>query len=137
MGFLIDTNVLSELRKQQRTNPGVKQWFDSVAGDSLYLSVLVVGEIRNGIERLRYRDPIAANNLEAWLLRVETDMAERILPVTSNIADRWGRINSPTPLPAIDSLLAATALEHNLVLVTRNIVDVERTGVRCLNPFTP
>lgn len=137
MGFLIDTNVLSELRKQQRANPGVKQWFANVAGDSLYLSVLVIGEIRNGIERLRRRDPIAANNLEAWLLRVETDMAERILPVTSNIADRWGRINSPDPLPAIDSLLAATALEHNLVLVTRNITDVERTGVRCLNPFVP
>ena len=137
MGFLIDTNVLSELRKQQRANLGVKQWFASVAGDSLYLSVLVVGEVRNGIERLRRRDPIAANNLEAWLLRVETDMAERILPVTGNIADRWGRINSPDPLPAIDSLLAATALEHNLVLVTRNIADVERTGVRCLNPFAP
>ena len=137
MGFLIDTNVLSELRKQQRANPGVKQWFASVAGDSLYLSVLVIGEIRNGIERLRCRDPIAANNLEAWLLRVETEMAERILPVTSNIADRWGRINSPDPLPAIDSLLAATTLEHDLVLVTRNIADVERTGVRCLNPFAP
>ncbi|MFM8341692.1 MAG: hypothetical protein ACKN9F_05690 [Methylomonas sp.] len=87
---------MSELRKQQRANPGVKQWFASVAGDSLYLSVLVIGEIRNGIERLRRRDPIAANNLEAWLLRIETEMAERILPVTSNIADRWGRLIPPT-----------------------------------------
>jgi hypothetical protein len=136
MGFLIDTNVLSELRKKERANPGVQHWFAGVAGESLYLSVLVVGEVRNGIERLRRRDPAAADNLERWLTKVQTDMAGKILPVTTNIADRWGRLNAPDPLPVIDSLLAATALEHDLILVTRNVDDVKRTGVKLLNPFT-
>jgi predicted nucleic acid-binding protein len=136
MGFLIDTNVLSELRKKERANPGVQHWFAGVAGESLYLSVLVVGEVRNGIERLRRRDPAAADNLERWLTKVQTDMAGKILPVTTNIADRWGRLNAPDPLPVIDSLLAATALEHDLILVTRNVDDVKRTDVKLLNPFT-
>jgi hypothetical protein len=136
MGFLIDTNVLSELRKKERANPGVQHWFASAAGESLYLSALVIGEVRNGIERLRRRDPVAADHLERWLAKVKTDMAGRILPVTTPIADRWGRLNAPDPLPVIDSLLAATALEHDLVLVTRNVDDVKRTGVRLLNPFT-
>ena len=136
MGFLIDTNVLSELRKKERANPGVQHWFAGVAGESLYLSVLIVGEVRNGIERLRRRDPAAADNLERWLTKVQTDMAGKILPVTTNIADRWGRLNAPDPLPVIDSLLAATALEHDLILVTRNVDDVKRTDVKLLNPFT-
>ncbi|WP_446811555.1 type II toxin-antitoxin system VapC family toxin [Methylomonas sp. 2BW1-5-20] len=136
MGFLIDTNVLSELRKKDRANTGVKQWFASVDGKSLYLSVLVIGEVRNGIERLRRRDPAAAENLDRWLSKVENDMAGRILPVTTPIADRWGQLNAPDPLPVIDSLLAATALEHDLTLVTRNVDDVQRSGVKLLNPFT-
>lgn len=135
MGFLIDTNVLSELRKKERADPGVRQWFANVKGDDLHLSVLVIGEVRNGIERLRRRDPVAAVSLETWLSKVETDMAERILPITSAIADRWGRLSVPDPLPVIDALLAATALTHDLTLVTRNVADVERTGVRLLNPF--
>ena len=136
MGFLIDTKVLSDLRKNERANPGVQHWFAGVAGESLYLSVLVVGEVRNGIERLRRRDPAAADNLERWLTKVQTDMAGKILPVTTNIADRWGRLNAPDPLPVIDSLLAATALQHDLILVTRNVDDVKRTGVKLLNPFS-
>lgn len=136
MGFLIDTNVLSELRKKERVNPGVRQWYASVQGESLYLSTLTLGEIRNGIERLRRRDPEASAHLEAWLLKVETDMADRILPVTSAIADRWGRLGVPDPLPVVDALMAATALVHDLILVTRNVADVERTGVRLINPFT-
>jgi hypothetical protein len=71
MGFLIDTNVLSELRKKKRANPGVQNWFAGIVGDKLYLSVLVIGEVRNGIERLRRRDPVAAANLEQWLAQVE------------------------------------------------------------------
>lgn len=96
----------------------------------------MIGEVCNGIERLRRRDPVAADHLERWLAKVETDMAGRILLVTTPIADRWGRLNAPDPLPVVDSLLAATALEHDLVLVTRNVDDVKRTGVRLLNPFT-
>ena len=135
MGFLIDTNVLSELRKKERANPGVSRWYAGVAGESLYLSALTIGEVRNGIERLRRRDPAASASLEAWLSKVEADMAGRILPVTTAIADRWGRLGVPDPLPVVDSLLAATALEHDLILVTRNVIDVKRTGVRLINPF--
>ena len=136
MGYLIDTNVLSELRKQERADPGVARWYAGVRGTDLYLSVLVIGEIRNGIERLRRRDPVAAGHLETWLESVQTDLAARILPVTTEIADRWGRLGVPAPLPVIDALLAATALEHDLILVTRNERDVERTGVQVLNPFS-
>ena len=135
MGFLIDTNVLSELRKRDRANPGVKRWYAGVPGESLYLSVLTLGEIRNGIERIRRRDPLAGASLEAWFLQVEADLAGRILPVTAAIAERWGRLGVPDPLPVVDTLLAAMALEEGLTLVTRNVEDVKRTGVRLLNPF--
>lgn len=135
MGFLVDTNVLSELRKGNRANPGVKHWFSSVDGRELYISVLTLGEIRQGIEQIRRRDAQAAQSLQRWLSQIETDSARLILPVTQAIADRWGCLNVPDKLPVIDGLLAATALENDLVLVTRNVRDVERTGVRLLNPF--
>ncbi|BBL75784.1 hypothetical protein MishRS11D_28820 [Methylomagnum ishizawai] len=97
--------------------------------------MLVIGEIRRGIENLRRRDPIQAGNLDRKLAATEALMAGRILPITQAIAERWGYLNARDPLPVIDSLLAATALEHGLILVTRNVKDVERTGVRLLNPF--
>jgi len=136
MGYLIDTNIISELQKGQRTDENVQAWFDKVAENELFLSVLVVGEIRLGIERLRRRDLPQALRLEQRLLVLQAKMAERILPITEAIANRWGKINSGDPLPIIDSLLAATALEHDLILVTRNVRDVERSGVLLLNPFT-
>jgi len=135
MGYLIDTNVWSELQKGQKANPGVQRWFEGVVAEDLYLSVLVVGEIRRGIERQRRRDPRQAERLEQRLVSLQEAMARRILVVSPSVAERWGRINVPDPLPVVDGLLAATALEHDLVLVTRNIRDVERCGVRCLNPF--
>jgi len=136
MGYLIDTNIISELQKGQRTDENVQAWFDNVAENELFLSVLVIGEIRLGIERLRRRDLPQALRLEQRLLVLQAKMAGRILPITETIANRWGKINSGDPLPIIDSLLAATALEHDLILVTRNVRDVERSGVRLLNPFT-
>jgi toxin FitB len=136
MGYLIDTNIISELQKGQRTDENVQAWFDNVAENELFLSVLVIGEIRLGIERLRRRDLPQALRLEQRLLVLQAKMAGRILPITETIANRWGKINSGDPLPIIDSLLAATALEHDLMLVTRNVRDVERSGVRLLNPFT-
>ncbi len=136
MGYLIDTNILSELQKGSRCDSSVQRWYAATDGDELFLSVLVIGEIRLGIERLRRRDAVQSVRLEQKLLAVETLMAGRILPVTQAIAERWGRLNVPDPLPVIDGLLAATALEQDLTLVTRNVRDVERSGVRLLNPFS-
>ncbi|MDD4913433.1 MAG: type II toxin-antitoxin system VapC family toxin [Methylococcales bacterium] len=137
MGYLIDTNILSELQKGQKANPDVLLWYNNTNSNELFLSVLVVGEIRQGIERLRRRDPEQATRLEARMAKVQSAMAERLLPVSTAIAERWGRNNVPDALPVIDGLLAATALEHDLILVTRNVRDVERSGVRLLNPFSP
>lgn len=136
MGFLIDTNILSELQKGERANAGVKNWYAACSPDDLYLSVLVIGEIRQGIERLKRRDPAQAERIEQRLADVLALMQGRILAITENIAQRWGIINSPDPMPVIDGLLAATALEHGLTLVTRNVRDVQRSGVACLNPFS-
>jgi toxin FitB len=135
MGYLIDTNVISESQKGNRANAGVREWYDTVDQGELFLSVLVIGELRQGIERLKRRDAIQASRLEERLVAVEVLMAGQILPITQAIADRWGRINSPDKLPVIDGLLAATALEYDLILVTRNVRDVERSGVRLFNPF--
>lgn len=135
MGYLIDTNVWSELQKGERTNTGVRRWFFATDANDLYLSVLVVGEVSRGIERLRRRDPDQATRLEQRLSQLKAAMHDRILPVTTTIAERWGVINVPDPLPVVDGLLAATAIEHNLVLVTRNVRDIKRSGVTWLNPF--
>lgn len=133
--YLLDTNVLSELRKGQRANAGVLAWISSVADSDLFLSVLVTGELRQGVERVRLRDPSQAARLERWLRSLVDDYADRLLPVDAAVADLWGRLNVPDPMPTVDGLLAATALVHDLTLVTRNVKDVKRTGVRVLNPF--
>jgi predicted nucleic acid-binding protein len=135
MGYLADTNILSELRKKNRCDENVRNWFNQTDGNLIYISVLTIGEIRQGIEKIRRRDDVAALSLENWLYQIGINACRRILPVTEAIANRWGHINSGDPLPIIDSLLAATALEHNLTLVTRNVRDVERSGVKLLNPF--
>lgn len=135
MSYLVDTNVLSELRKGARCDPGVVSWFAEVSSGDLYLSVLTLGELRKGIENIRSRDPRSAEVLEAWLHELVADHADRILTVDEAITDRWGRFNVPDPLPVLDSLLAATASVHGLTVVTRNLKDIARTGVECLNPF--
>jgi toxin FitB len=136
VSYLLDTNVLSEARKPAG-DAHVRAWMASVRGSELYLSVLLVGENRQGIERLRRRDQPQAAVFEAWLATLRGDYADRILPVTTEIAEAWGRLNVPDPVPAIDGLLAATARVHGLTLVTRNTADVARTGVALLNPFAP
>ena len=136
MSYLVDTNVVSELRKGRRCDPGVASWFAQVSSDEIYLSVLFLGELRKGIERIRRRDEPAAQALEDWLQELVATHSDRILPVDQAVADQWGRFNVPDPLPVLDSLLAATARVHGLTLVTRNLKDVERTGVDCLNPFS-
>ena len=126
--------MISEVRKA-KGDERVKAWFASVRGDDLFLSVLVLGEIRQGVERLRRRDPAQATVYDSWLETLRRDYRDRILPITVAVAETWGRFNTPDPLPVIDSLLAATAHAHTLTLVTRNTADVARTGVPLLNPF--
>ena len=135
-GFLLDTNVVSELRKGDRADPGVRRWFKEHAADQIWLSALVVGELRRGVELLRRRDAKAGDVLSAWLDGVTTEFGDRVLPITMEVCERWGVLNVPDPLPVVDGLMAATALEHDLVLVTRNTRDVERTGVQVDNPFS-
>ena len=135
MGFLIDTNVLSEMRKQARANANVLQWAARNRASDLFLSAIVIGEIRRGIEGVRARDPVQAGLLDTWLGTVVGSFGPRILPITVEIADAWGRLSVPDRLPEVDGLLAATAIVHNHILVTRNTRDVARTGARLLNPF--
>jgi predicted nucleic acid-binding protein len=133
---LIDTNVISELRKGQRADPAVASWFAGLADDAVFLSVLTLGEIRRGIESIRRRDPRAAAALDSWLGRVSAMHRERVLPIDRAIAEEWGRMNVPDPLPVVDGLLAATARVNGLTLATRNTSDIARAGVDCVDPFT-
>jgi predicted nucleic acid-binding protein len=137
MGFLLDTNVVSELRKRERAHPAVQRWFSTVDELDLYVSVLLVGEIRRGIELLRRRDANGAKALDRWLSGLEQRYEDRILPVTAEICRVWGGLSLGRPLAPIDGLMAATAIHHGLTLVTRNLADVERSGVHALNPFVP
>lgn len=135
MGYLIDTNVLSELRKRDRCDPRVSAWQASVSADELFISVLSLGDIRRGIELIRRRDPASARALDKWLIGLETHYAEHVLPISAAIADRWGRLSPEQPLPVTDGLLAATGIEHKLTIVTRNTDDFQRSGASTLNPF--
>ncbi len=134
-GFLLDTNVVSELRKADRADENVRRWIRAHADAEFWLSALVIGELHRGVELVARRDRPAGRRLRAWLDSVVTDYEDRILPVTVAVALRWAQISVPDPLPIIDGLLAATALEHDLTLVTRNVADVERSGALTANPF--
>jgi predicted nucleic acid-binding protein len=136
-GLLLDTNVVSELRKGARANANVRAWFSGVDDAALFLSVLVIGEIRRGVETVRKRDPAAARALDRWLARVEREYASRLLAVDRDVASEWGRLDAAFGLPAVDGLLVATARVHELALVTRNTKDVLRTGVALIDPFRP
>ena len=136
-GYLLDTNVASELRKRDRTDANVRTWFDSVGDDEIFLSVLALGEIRKGIEQVRVRDAAKANALERWLSTLDRTYSDHLLPVTAPIAEQWGRLSAMRRISSVDGLLAATALVHDLTFVTRNVADVAHTGVSTLNPFEP
>ena len=137
MSFLIDTNVISEIRKGARCDRHVAAWYASVEPGGLYLSVLVTGEIRRGIERARRRDPERATIFERWLADIGAAFAGRILPVDRVVADEWGRLSAIRTIPAVDGLLAATAKVHELTLATRNIAEVAGLGASVLNPCEP
>lgn len=137
MTYLLDTNVVAELRKGARASPHVRSWFAALAPDSIVLSVLTIGEIRRGIESVRRRDPQAARALDRWLRRVLLDHGDSIVGVDLAVAEEWGRLNVPDPVPVIDGLLAATAKVHGFILATRNVKDVARSGAEVVNPFEP
>ena len=136
MSYLIDTNIISEVRKGANCDRNVAAWYDKIVDADIYLSVLVL-EIRKGIERARPKDPAQARALEKWLTDVVQSFAERILPIDHVVADEWGRMSAKRPLSTTDALLAATAKVHGMTLATRNIVDVADLGTDILNPFEP
>ncbi len=135
MTFLIDTNIISEVRKGDQCDPAVAAWWNGVGEEDLWLSSLVLGEIRKGVELARRRDPQRAEMLEAWLADVISGFGNRVLPVDTAIAEQWGRMNAIRTVPVVDGLLAATAKVNGLTLVTRNLADVAGLNVDALNPF--
>jgi predicted nucleic acid-binding protein len=135
LSFLLDTNVVSEIRRGRDAN--VATWASEVADADLYLSVLTPGEIRKGIERLRGRYPEQAEVFAAWLEQLRGHFANRILSIDDRVAEEWGRLNAPAERKTVDSLIAATARVHDLTVVTRNTGDFEPCDVAVLNPWQP
>lgn len=133
MSFLLDTNAVSEIRR--RRDPNVRAWVDAVDDADLHLSVLTLGEIRNGIDRLRQRDGAQADVFARWLTELRTRFAGRILPVDVRIAEQWGRLDAIATRNTVDGLIAATAHEHQLTVVTRNTKDFQGCDVPLLNPW--
>lgn len=137
--YLIDTNVISEARKRTKANRGVRQFFRWVIKERppVFLSVITLGELRRGIELLRQRgDSRQAGRLEEWLEALLSEYQDFIWDIDTDIAQLWGRLRVPHPENALDKQMAATALIHDLTVVTRNEADFRKTGVRVLNPFT-
>lgn len=137
--YLIDTNVISEIRKRSRANRGVQTFIKQAIEDEthLFLSVVTVGELRRGVELIRHRgDSRQANQLEKWLEVLLREYQDHILDINLDISQLWGRLRVPHPENALDKQIAATALIYDLIVVTRNDKDFQHTGVRVLNPFT-
>ena len=136
--YLVDTNVISEVRKRSKANKGVQDFFKLVTSERIpvFVSVVTVGELRRGVELIRYRGDIRqAARLEKWLDKLLVKYQDFILDFDKNIAQLWGRLRVPHPEHALDKQIAATALIHDLTVVTRNHKDFTKTGVRTLNPF--
>jgi len=137
--YLVDTDVISEARKGERANAGVRTFFRTASRASapLFLSAITIGELRQGTEMIRHRgDRPQALRLERWLDRIANDYADSILPFDEETAQVWGRLRVPHPENPLDKQIAATALIYDLIVVTRNSLHYEPTGVRVVNPFT-
>ena len=135
MKFLLDTNIVSEIRKGPRAHPNVFKWVTQTPVEEVGTSVLVLAEIRRGIELKRRSDPNQAESLDQWFALMRTRLGDRVLAIDEPIAEVWARLSLPDPLPFVDGLLAATAKVHGLTLVTRNVGDIDRAGVSLLDPF--
>ena len=133
--YLLDTCVVSEIRKKERMDSKVATWFFSVPSNNLFLSVLTIGEIRRGVEEKRLTDPVQADHLDRWMEKTKGIFLHHTLPIATSIADRWGRLCIGQRLPMVDGYIAATALEHDLTVVTRNTADFARSGCKLLNPW--
>jgi predicted nucleic acid-binding protein len=134
--FLLDTNVISEIRKRDRADPNVVRWVARTAVEEIGTSVLVLAEIRYGIELKRRSDPQQAKLLDRWFSQMRMRLGERVLPVDEPVAEAWALLGIPNPPPLIDGLLAATAKVHGLTLVTRNVADMAVAGVLVHDPFS-
>lgn len=134
VGYLLDTNVISETRKT-RADSGVVAFLSAAQAAGLFLSVLTLGELRKGVAARRRTDPFAADRIGAWVDGIETTFADRVLPIDAATARLWGEFSAQRSLPVIDTLIAATAISRGLTLVTRNTRDVESTGVPLINPW--
>jgi predicted nucleic acid-binding protein len=135
MSYLIDTNVLSELRKTA-PDSGVVDWFSRVHAHDVHISVVTIGEIRRGIAKLQSRGAHRlAATYESWLAATKEQFAERVIPIDVDVAEEWGHSGAHHPTPAADALIAATAKVHGWTVITRNVKDFEPTGVRLVNPF--
>jgi toxin FitB len=137
--YLVDTDVISEARKGNKANVGVRAFFSDAARDNtaLYLSVITLGGLRQGVEKIRHRgDKPQAARLERWLNKIMSDYADAILPFDQETAQVWGRLRVPNPENPLDKQIAATALIYGLIVVTRNSAHYDRTGVQLVNPFT-
>jgi len=134
--YLIDTNVISELRKGSKCNLGVQRFFESIQSESIYISVLTLGEIRRGCENIRQRgDTLQASQLENWLEEITREYKNKILSFDNECAQVWGKLMSPHKSNPIDKQIAAIAMINQLAVVTRNINDFRETGVQMINPF--
>jgi toxin FitB len=133
--FLLDTSIISEIRKRDRCDQNVANWVKRAPANDMGTSVLVLAEIRRGIELKRRNDPEQAVALDQWFAQMRLRLSDRVLPIDEAVASTWALMSVPDPLALIDGLLAATAKVHGLTFVTRNTVDVERTGIAVLNPF--
>ena len=135
MKFLVDTNIISELRKRHRADPNVAEWVAATPAKEIGTSVVVLAEIRRGIELKRRHDATQAEALDVWFSTMRMRLSDRVLPIDEPIAEAWAHFNVPDPLPFVDGLLAATAKGRGLIVVTRNVADIARTGVLTINPF--
>jgi len=137
--YLIDTNILSELRKGDRANHGVVSFLYEAKANKqdCYLSVVTIGELRRGIEMIRHRGDVKqADALQEWFLLITNDYRENILPIDHEVAAIWADLRVPHHENILDKFIAATALLHSLHVVTRNVKDFEKTGVPVVNPFS-
>jgi predicted nucleic acid-binding protein len=130
--YLVDTNVISEARRGSRE---ALAWIRSIDPQHVYLSVITLGEIMRGVALKQKSDPRSAAHLEEWLHKLRKDHADRILPITDRIAIEWGRIAALRPRGEADGLITATAVVHDLIVVTRNVSDFDDTGVSIINPW--